>query len=784
LANRSIYSRFGTWVLLLAVLAMPVLIYGAKSAIENNRNDLLDWMPKSFGETARLFWFVERFGSDEIMVISWPGCSLDDARLEQLSQQLTQPVQIPGRTQPAPLFRLVFTGPQTLDELTSKPLSLPRSLAIERMQGWLIGADQHTTCAVALVSKVGELDRRAALNLVYQVADQCGVARADLRVGGGTADGVAIEDAATKWLTALGWSAVFLALLVASVCLREFRLVTLLYAAAMFAWATSLSVVHYSGHHLDSVLMLMPALVFVLSISGGIHLTNYYADAIADRAPEPPLEAIRRGWLPCTLAAVTTSIGIGSLAISKVPPVRNFGIFAATGVLLSLLALLVIWPSLATRWKPNERTLQRLGERKRTRLSENWWRPVFAISYRFWVPVLLLAVVLLPIFGFGLTKLRTSTQLKDLLRSHSEPLRNYQWLEQNLGPLIPVEVVLGFPRDEQADSRVMLDRAQLVDALRQKLSSLPDVGGTMAATTFAPELPSGTGARSVMQRRVLSRRLQRHRDDFEELRFLKEDDQEELWRISVRIPSIQSDYGPFLEQLDDEVQRRVRQFESESGQDVSVRICGGVPLIYMAQHRLLVDLIESFLLAFALVGVTMIVLIRDVVAGALSMIPNVFPALVAFGTMGLLGTAVDIGTMMTASAAMGIAVDDTLHFLVWFRRGVSRGKSRREAVYFAFKNCATALLQTSVICSIGLVVFVLSPFEPVSKFARVMATLLFLALVGDLILLPAMLISPLGQWFMPRASRARQAATYPGIQTESATTSMAGGLSKARERSR
>jgi predicted RND superfamily exporter protein len=269
-----------------------------------------------------------------------------------------------------------------------------------------------------------------------------------------------------------------------------------------------------------------------------------------------------------------------------------------------------------------------------------------------------------------------------------------------------------------------------------------------------------------MQRRVLSRRLQKHRDDFEELRYLIDDGQEELWRISVRIPSIQSDYGPFLHQLQQEVQQRVAQYESATDQEVSVQICGGVPLIYMAQHRLLVDLIESFLLAFGLVGVTMIVLIRDVVAGALSMIPNVFPALVAFGTMGLLGTAVDIGTMMTASAAMGIAVDDTLHFLVWFRRGASRGKSRPEAVYFAFKHCATALLQTSVICSIGLVIFVLSPFEPVSKFARVMATLLFLALAGDLVLFPALLISPLGRWFVPRASRARQTVPLPGLQSE------------------
>jgi predicted RND superfamily exporter protein len=372
------------------------------------------------------------------------------------------------------------------------------------------------------------------------------------------------------------------------------------------------------------------------------------------------------------------------------------------------------------------------------------------VSTRYSTLLLLAAVCALPWFGYGVSQLRTSTQLQDLLRKDSQPLRSYRWLEQNLGALVPVEVVLGFPRQAPDDSRTMLERAELIERLRERLSTLPDVGGTMAATTFAPELPESGGARGIMRRRVVSRRLLAYRSDYEQLRFLKDDGAEELWRISLRVSSRQADYGPFLQSLEQVAQEVAQEYGQESGQDVSVTICGGVPLIYMAQERLLIDLIESFLLAFGLVALTMIVLMRGFAPGMLSMIPNVFPALVAFGTMGLCGTAIDIGTMMTASAAMGIAVDDTLHFLVWFRRGIARGQDTRAAVYFAFKQCASALLQTSIICGLGLLVFVASPFEPVARFAKIMATLLFLALVGDLILLPALLTSRLGRWFVPR----------------------------------
>jgi hypothetical protein len=135
------------------------------------------------------------------------------------------------------------------------------------------------------------------------------------------------------------------------------------------------------------------------------------------------------------------------------------------------------------------------------------------------------------------------------------------------------------------------------------------------------------------------------------------------------------------------------------------------------------------------------------------MIPNVFPALIVFGCLGWADSSVDIGAMMTASAALGIAVDDTLHFLVWFRRGADEGLPRRDAVRYAFEHCATPMLQTSLICGVGLFVFVLSPFGPTARFGWLMAIMLALAVAADLVLLPAMLVSPLGRCFVRTKGR-------------------------------
>lgn len=115
----------------------------------------------------------------------------------------------------------------------------------------------------------------------------------------------------------------------------------------------------------------------------------------------------------------------------------------------------------------------------------------------------------------------------------------------------------------------------------------------------------------------------------------------------------------------------------------------------------------------------------------------------------------DIGSVMKASIALGIAVDDTLHFLAFFRRTVNQpGVSRFTAVLSACQHCGGgAMIQTSVSCGLGLLVFAFSDFVPASRFAILMAILLMLALLGDLLLLPALLLSPAGRFFAPGSSR-------------------------------
>ena len=180
---------------------------------------------------------------------------------------------------------------------------------------------------------------------------------------------------------------------------------------------------------------------------------------------------------------------------------------------------------------------------------------------------------------------------------------------------------------------------------------------------------------------------------------------------------------------------------------MSASLTGGIPLVYKAQHQILRDLMVSFLTAFLIITLIMILVLRSVQAGIVAMVPNVFPPLVVFGAMGWLNFSVEIGSVMTASVALGIAVDDTLHFLTWYRRGTVEGLSRFASIRHAFEHCAKAMIDTSLICGLGVTPFLFGVFMPTAKFAALLMIMLMTALPGDLILLPAMLAGPVGILF-------------------------------------
>jgi len=173
---------------------------------------------------------------------------------------------------------------------------------------------------------------------------------------------------------------------------------------------------------------------------------------------------------------------------------------------------------------------------------------------------------------------------------------------------------------------------------------------------------------------------------------------------------------------------------------LKVEVTGKTVLFSYMQIELTNSFVKSILLALTLVTLTMIFTFGSLKVGMLSMIPNVIPLMLTAGVMGIFKIHLDVGTTMVSCVAIGIAVDDTIHFLSKFQDSIRDGMDRISAIRYVYRQAATPIIFTSVILVLGFGIFVLSKFKLNVNFGILTSIVLFFAAVCSLFLLPAILL--------------------------------------------
>ncbi|MEZ6044143.1 MAG: hypothetical protein R3C11_00880 [Planctomycetaceae bacterium] len=228
---------------LYVVILLPFVGYGAFRAMETNSNSPIDWVANDFPERQLYDSFVEQFGSGDILMISWPGCTLD--------QPLIDPVMSALRTNPEFViddelgcFEQVTTGRELLAQLTSPPVSLPRTEVVERFKGSLIGPDGNQTCIIIRFTREG-LARRGTV--VKQIEDVL-IREAQLQPGdwhmvGPVMDGLSVDQAGKRALDRFALPSILLIYYFCFFCLRSWRAATLIFQLSLlasgFTWPSS-----------------------------------------------------------------------------------------------------------------------------------------------------------------------------------------------------------------------------------------------------------------------------------------------------------------------------------------------------------------------------------------------------------------------------------------------------------------------------------------------------------------------------------------------------------------
>jgi len=239
------------------------------------------------------------------------------------------------------------------------------------------------------------------------------------------------------------------------------------------------------------------------------------------------------------------------------------------------------------------------------------------------------------------------------------------------------------------------------------------------ASFFPDEMPEGVmGAAKVFNKALGSQ----HRSDFLSAG-------ERYFRISCRIrrEDVSSKGDTFNE------------LKALVGDMPEVTLTGITPLIEQAQITIFQGFKESFTSSFILIAIVSLCALRSFKLTFWGMVPNISPIMFIFGLIGWSGMSVDIGMMMTGSIAFGMSVDATFHLLFAYQDAIRAGHSSKTASFYALVQTGKPIFEAAAIASIGMLALALSSFTPTVRFGVLMAVLLWSAVVGCLVQLPAIL---------------------------------------------
>jgi predicted RND superfamily exporter protein len=485
----------------------------------------------------------------------------------------------------------------------------------------------------------------------------------------------------------------------------------------------------------------LPAILLTLTLATGVHVIARFQEAHAEipdvrAAVARALQAVA---VPVLVSSATTAIGFGSLVVSPLPPVRHLAMFAALGMVLVCAVSLSVLPLGLVSAPP------RSGGHTAAFLDRPLaWIATLAIGR----PRAILggSLVLAAVALAGLPHLRPQGNGLAYLPPDAEAVVAMRSLEADFGGASDVEVVVTGP------AKSLLDPAatHLVGAVQEVVASFPETGATLSYTDLLRRMH-----RALHDGDPAAYRLPETRDAIAQELFLYETsggDELGTWvdpagyataRVSAYATSFQEieETRAFYESLD----RRLAALARPATPALHLTVTGDGPLWYRVNSSLLTTMAKSF--ALTVVGVTlmMVLALRSVRLGLLAMVPNLLPVLVAVGTMGWAGVRLDFATVMVAGIALGIAVDDTVHYLHRYRLELAATGDPRTAVERALASVGRAMITTSVVLFAGFSLMALSAFPPHRTFGLVLAGTMVVALLCDLLLLPALLLAGPGR---------------------------------------
>ena len=474
-------------------------------------------------------------------------------------------------------------------------------------------------------------------------------------------------------------------------------------------------------------------------------------------------KAYRKTGVPIFLTTVTTMAGMSALMISDIPQIAVFGLNSALGVGVAFILTVFLLPVLLDLYHPFSRKAEQKLNAKREEASQSsvehkshLQRCLNALPALVGKRKFLIIIVYFVFFGsfiYGTSQVKIDSNLIELAKEDSPIRVTYELVDQHMMGGQSLEFMLNMnKRDAFKNAEVLQAIEGFTEHLHRKY---PDyVLKTFSLADFVKDTHKVMQAgdpefEKIPDDSILTAQLLYLFDNAnaEDRRNVVNDDYS-VSHISIQLKNKGSyEYTNFFEQVQQDLQDQFSVLKPHYP-DMEVSVTGALALMMELIDHISWTQIQSFAFALLIITLLMMVSLGSVQAGLISMVPNLLPAFFTFGVMGLLGIPLDTDTLIIAPLIIGIAVDDTIHFIAHYRDAWYESGDVNSALHSTLKEVGQAVTFTTIILGIGFSMLAFSDYMGLAKTGIFGSLSIVIALTSDLLLLPALIT-----WLKPDLGR-------------------------------
>ncbi len=481
---------------------------------------------------------------------------------------------------------------------------------------------------------------------------------------------------------------------------------------------------------------ILPSLILAVSVGATVHILSVFFDkfnAIEDKK-EALIFTMKHSGLAVFMTGVTTAVGIASFASSAVAPISDMGTFASLGVIVSLVLTLTLLPSFLIISKIKPKSSGQKG------YLDTFMKKLSFIPLSYPKTIIALTFLLVAVSLFLASKVKMSHFPLEWFPHSNKTYIDSQLLDKEMKGTISMEVIIDAKEENAWQSP---QRLQKLDEITSSLEGYSEkkitIGKIFSLNTIVKESNRALHGNEQKyyvipsDKALLAQELllfeNSGSDDLEDV----VDSQFSKVRVTHKLNWADAiDLHDLVKHIESEYKKVFKNDE--------VILTGIAPVLAHTQTQTVQSSAKSYVVAFLLITMMMIFIMGEFKIGLISMIPNLAPIILALSLMYIYKIPLDIFTFMVGPIALGLVVDDTIHFLHNFRRYYHKSKDITQAVENAFFTTGKAMVITTIVLSLGFYSYMFGSMSSVQNFGFLTGSVIIFALLIDLMLAPALMV--------------------------------------------